>query len=80
MGDGAGRGISLHTSGIIQLEQCLAFINRRKDNGDGRSKEDDRPHNKRNLADVLKENNVRIYTEKYFPAMKKKPAVFCRYL
>lgn len=32
-------------------------------------------HLRRELADVLKENNVRIYTEKYFPAMKKKPDI-----
>lgn len=32
-------------------------------------------HLRRKLASVLKENNMRIYTEKYFPVMKKKPDI-----
>ena len=32
-------------------------------------------HLRRKLASVLRENNLRIYTEKYFPGMKKKPDI-----
>ncbi len=32
-------------------------------------------HLRRKLAGVLRENNLRIYTEKYFPSMKKKPDI-----
>lgn len=32
-------------------------------------------HLRRKLAALLKENNLRIYTEKYFPEMKKKPDI-----
>lgn len=32
-------------------------------------------HLRRKLASVLRENNLRIYTEKYFPSMKKKPDI-----
>ncbi len=32
-------------------------------------------HLRRKLATLLKENNLRIYTEKYFPGMKKKPDI-----
>ena len=32
-------------------------------------------HLRRRLATLLKENNLRIYTEKYFPGMKKKPDI-----
>lgn len=32
-------------------------------------------HLRRKLASVLKENNLRIYTEKYFPGIKKKPDI-----
>ena len=32
-------------------------------------------HLRRKLASLLKENNFRIYTEKYFPGMKKKPDI-----
>lgn len=32
-------------------------------------------HLRRKLASILKENNLRIYTEKYFPNIKKKPDI-----
>lgn len=32
-------------------------------------------HLRRKLASLLKENNLRIYTEKYFPRLKKKPDI-----
>lgn len=32
-------------------------------------------HLRRKLASLLKENNLRIYTEKYFPGMRKKPDI-----
>jgi len=32
-------------------------------------------HLRRKLATVLKENNLRIYTEKFFPELKKKPDI-----
>ncbi|MCH5250675.1 MAG: hypothetical protein J1E98_12110 [Lachnospiraceae bacterium] len=32
-------------------------------------------HLRRKLATILKENNLRIYTEKYFPNIKKKPDI-----
>lgn len=32
-------------------------------------------HLRRKLASVLRENNLRIYTEKYFSGMKKKPDI-----
>lgn len=32
-------------------------------------------HLRRKLATILKENSLRIYTEKYFPDMKKKPDI-----
>lgn len=32
-------------------------------------------HLRRKLSTVLKENNLRIYTEKYFPCIKKKPDI-----
>lgn len=32
-------------------------------------------HLRRKLASVLRDNNLRIYTEKYFPAMRKKPDI-----
>lgn len=32
-------------------------------------------HLRRKLATLLKENNLRIYTEKYFPEIKKKPDI-----
>lgn len=32
-------------------------------------------HLRRKLASVLRENNLRIYTEKYFPQMRKKPDI-----
>lgn len=32
-------------------------------------------HLRRKLAAILKENDLRIYTEKYFPNMKKKPDI-----
>lgn len=32
-------------------------------------------HLRRKLSTVLKENDLRIYTEKYFPGIKKKPDI-----
>ncbi len=32
-------------------------------------------HLRRKLAGVLRENNLRIYTEKYFPGMRRKPDI-----